>query len=231
MKAPLDGAGPVILPNVWLGVSVENQKWADIRIPALLDTPAAVRWVSMEPLLGPVDLMGSGTRPKYWLTGEPTWGPAEPTGPGGIPMSDLIIKPGLDWVVLGGESGAGARAMHPDWARSIRDQCAVAGVPFLFKQWGMWGPAPWKVDRIEGETDAAYKARAEATGATHVHTQNPVGEDRYHLYEPDYKPWSAARRPMSSTSPYAPVRRWGKTKAGRELDGQVWDQYPQAVAA
>jgi protein gp37 len=101
---------PWPLPNVWLGVSVEDQRWADIRIPALLDTPAAVRFVSAEPLLGPVRL-----RP--WV-------------------SPFTTDVSVDWVIVGGESGPGARPMHPDWARSIRDQCGALGVPFLFKQWG-----------------------------------------------------------------------------------------------
>jgi protein gp37 len=99
------------LPNVWLGVSVEDQQWADIRIPALLDTPAAVRWISAEPLLGPVSLY---TR-----------------------HDDHPVHGGrLDWVVVGGESGPSARPMSAEWARSLRDECARAGIPFLFKQWG-----------------------------------------------------------------------------------------------
>lgn len=118
------------LPNVWLGVSTESQKWADIRIPQLLDTPAAVRFVSAEPLLGPVALH------PYWMVGAPYWGEPEPTGPNGIPMRPLMKTRGLDWVIVGGESGPGARPMHPDWARSLRDQCVLAKVPFLFKQWG-----------------------------------------------------------------------------------------------
>ena len=104
------------LPNVWLGVTVEDQERADLRIPILLDTPAAVRWLSCEPLLGPVNL-----------------GRAVGTYYGGDPRED---ESGIDWVVAGGESGPGARPMHPDWARSLRDQCRDAGVPFLFKQWG-----------------------------------------------------------------------------------------------
>ena len=106
------------LPNVWLGVSVENQKWADIRIPALMDTPAAVRFLSCEPLLGPVDLAKVAPTKPYW--------------------HDLI-----DWVIVGGESGPGARPMHPDWARSLRDQCQDTGVAYLFKQWGAWAPNGW----------------------------------------------------------------------------------------
>ena len=107
------GDAPWPLPNVWIGVSVEDQATADKRIPLLLDTPAAVRWISAEPLLAPIDLAEHG------LHG----------GPGQ-----------LDWVVVGGESGPKARPMHPEWARGLRDQCSAAGVPFLFKQWGEWQP-------------------------------------------------------------------------------------------
>lgn len=101
------------LRNVWLGTSVESQQWANIRIPALLGTPAAVRWLSCEPLLGPVNL-----------------GVAVPVG------AFDTREPMVRWVVVGGESGRGARPMHPDWARSLRDQCAFAEIPFLFKQTG-----------------------------------------------------------------------------------------------
>ena len=104
------------LPNVWLGVSAEDQQRADLRIPALLETPAAVRWVSAEPLLGAINF-----RPWFWSADR-----------------DEVL-PGLDWLVVGGESGPGARPMHPQWARGIRDQCEEAGVPFLFKQWGEYG--------------------------------------------------------------------------------------------
>lgn len=111
--APINQIEP--LPNVWLGVSVEDQRRADERIPDLLATPAAVRWLSCEPLLGWVDLVQFEPDWGYWLDN-------------------------LDWVVAGGESGPGARPMHPDWARDLRDQCAAAGVPFFFKQWGDWAP-------------------------------------------------------------------------------------------
>lgn len=140
MKDPLDRTGPVVLPNVWLGVSVENQQWANTRIPALLDTPAAVRFLSCEPLLGPVDLLGKPDQgcdemgpaithtPYSWQTSD---GPTE---------YDCEHNAGIDWVVVGGESGHGARPMHPDWARSLRDQCVEMQIPFLFKQWGNWAP-------------------------------------------------------------------------------------------
>ncbi|MPZ86311.1 MAG: DUF5131 family protein, partial [Actinophytocola sp.] len=125
-------AGP--LPNVWLGVSVESQQWANIRIPALWDTPAAVRFVSCEPLLGPVDL-------STWLGTERGCPGADlPAGGRGHDFDCAAPCP-VDWVVVGGESGHGARPMHPDWARHLRDQSVVARVPFLFKQWGAWAPS------------------------------------------------------------------------------------------
>jgi protein gp37 len=113
------------LPNVWLGVSVEDQKWADIRIPALLDTPAAVRFLSCEPLLGPVDLEQSL---------------ASREASRALPDMPLA-RYWIDWVIVGGESGPGARPMDPAWARSLRDQCQAGGVPFHFKQWGAFTPA------------------------------------------------------------------------------------------
>ena len=103
-------------PNIWLGVSVENQEAADERIPILLQTPAVIRWISAEPLLGPINLKGTLANHEW----------------------DNGIPGGLNWVVVGGESGPGSRPMHPDWARGLRDQCAEADVPFLFKQWGDW---------------------------------------------------------------------------------------------
>lgn len=106
------GLFEVPLPNVWLGVSVENKATADERIPLLLQIPAAVRFLSCEPLLGPIDLSA-------YLS---------PAGGG----------KGVDWVITGGESGP--RPMHPNWVRNLRDQCASANVPFFFKQWGGWLP-------------------------------------------------------------------------------------------
>lgn len=114
------------LKNVWLGVSCENQAMADQRIPHLLKTPAAVRFVSYEPALGPIDFR------KEWI---------------GMAASGFGIADDgvfrtkfdhLDWIITGGESGPGARPMHPDWARSVRDQCKAAGVAFFFKQHGEW---------------------------------------------------------------------------------------------
>jgi protein gp37 len=129
------------LRHVWLGVSVEDQKWADIRIPALLDTPATVRWLSCEPLIGPVDLTripaGKAQQPDmvYDALGQRY----------GVPGAwQARSSARVDWVVAGGESGPTARPMHPAWARSLRDQCVDAGVPYFFKQWGEWAPNGWR---------------------------------------------------------------------------------------
>ncbi len=112
------------LPNVWLGVSVEDQTAADLRIPLLLQCSAAVRWLSCEPLLGPVDLDRVLWPNKNGHRGE---------------HSGELGQ--IDWVVAGGESGPGARPMQPVWARTLRDACVQAGVPYYFKQWGEWAPA------------------------------------------------------------------------------------------
>ena len=137
------------LPNVWLGTSVESQKWADVRIPQLLATPAAVRFLSCEPLLGPVNLSAYLPPVAVFCLGraaarhlarvndrpEPTW---------------------PDWVIVGGESGPHARPMHPDWARSLRKQCVAAGVAFHFKQWGEWAPAGRCFDDRAPERDEHF---------------------------------------------------------------------------
>jgi protein gp37 len=98
--------------NVWLGTTVENQRWAEKRVPQLLEHPAAVHFLSCEPLLGPVNL-------RAWM-----------------PRRER--ERAIGWVIAGGESGHKARPMNPDWARALRDQCRMAGVPFHFKQWGAW---------------------------------------------------------------------------------------------
>jgi protein gp37 len=117
------------LPNVWLGVSAEDQRRADERVPDLLATPAAVRWVSAEPLLGPINFTNIRPRDRY-----------EFNALGGYDFDQGTCCERLDWIVVGGESGPGARPMHPDWARQIRDVCAAAGTAFHFKQHGSWAP-------------------------------------------------------------------------------------------
>jgi len=105
--------------NIWIGVSVEDQETADERIPALLQIPAALRFISAEPLLGEIDLSKG-----YHITAK-------------HPPTSYICQ--IDWVITGGESGHKARPTHPDWFRSLRDQCKAAGIPFWFKQWGNYG--------------------------------------------------------------------------------------------
>ena len=192
------------LPNVHLGVSVENQHWADIRIPALLGTPAAVRWISAEPLLGPLDLHAC------WLHGKPGWGPeypepTSPTSPTGITVADLAAGPRLDWVVTGGESGHGARPMHPAWARSLRDQCVTAGVAFSFKQWGGWAP-------VEDADD--WRARRETD---------------WHVRQDGYR-WPLTEPHGAEDGTDVLMRRVDKKTAGRLLDGRTWDEYPAVNA-
>ena len=134
------------LPNVWLCVSVEDQQRAEERIPDLLLTPAAVRGVSVEPLLAPVDLTSIRI-------------------PTGFPYATHdchldALGSGLSWVITGFESGPGARPGHPQWARDLRDQCHAAGVPYFFKQWGEWAPAEQVTDStlLPGEHYAAVHA-------------------------------------------------------------------------
>ncbi len=342
----------VVLDCVWLGVSVEDQRWADIRVPALLDTPAAVRFLSCEPLLGPVDLsrylaVGSvqlgknlagqialddeqavertehclhvadagdlpgadrlpavpdravavpadastphGHRePVDQLDGsavdrhhgrvlpvrpaapldvslsiekpcdiaksgrigghvdasraEPlassTYGASGDHAPsnglagdiealgdlsdgepghvgadevsGGHPSVSHNLKhtrtPGIYWIICGGESGPNARPMHPTWARSLRDQCQAAGVPFHFKQWGEWAPSNVYPNR--GHLTDAHCVMHPA-GMTAMTKSNP-----FNPFERGHPNWGQ------------PMRRVGKARAGRELDGRVWDEYP-----
>ncbi len=204
------------LPNVWLGVSVENQQYADKRIPLLLQTPAAVRWLSIEPLLGQVDLakwialrcshcgqlagVGGGR-----LGGE-GWRFAPGSFPEHLHRDDhdypAITPPdSINWVVVGGESGTNARPMHPYWARTIRDQCVAADVPFFFKQFGEWAP------RTFGEV---------------IELPPPDGSSRLGCFKSDGK-FAVG----SSGSELQNMARVGKKAAGgRMLDGRTWDEMP-----
>jgi protein gp37 len=126
------------LSNVWLLTSVEDQAAADRRIPELLKCRdlCPVLGLSMEPLLGPVDLE------------KPMPGPDLEQFGGGKICQPWYIQSGINWIIAGGESGPGARPMHPDWVRSIRDQCESAGVPFFLKQWGEWVPTPYVDSKV-----------------------------------------------------------------------------------
>jgi protein gp37 len=191
---------PWPLPNVWLGVSTERQKEADERIPDLLATPAAVRFISAEPLLGPIDLTDIP-----WPKGRPTFPETDDVSESRSALR-LIEGTKLDWVIVGGESGPGARPMHPDWARSLRDQSAAAGVPFFFKQWGAW----------KNGSDFAQDAMA------------VLSDGR--VISPTQTAMSAADReqPVMAQNPTM-MRRVGKAAAGRELDGVTHDGMPEAM--
>lgn len=184
------------LPNVWLGVSAENQATADERIPILLITPAAKRFVSAEPLLGPINLNriheifngGLGQKWESCLSGKCF----DPWSDGDSNCNRL------DWVIVGGESGPNARPMHPEWVRSLRDQCLAAKVPFFFKQWGEWHPCEIIEPRVCCPMDG-------------------------------HKPFDCWKAPIFDTNIETGWnwRRIGKTRAGRTLDGCVWDEIPE----
>lgn len=172
-----DHTPPYPLPNVWVGVSVEDQKRADLRIPALLQTPAAVRFLSCEPLLGRVDLISAANKTRDWQPG------------------------GLGWVIAGGESGPGARPMHPEWVRFLREQCGASDVPFFFKQWGDWAP-------LDDQDDPGARTQ----------TDHDVRADGYH--------WPISQPHGVEDGSEVIVRRFGKAGSGRKLDGRTWDEYP-----
>lgn len=186
------------LPNVWLGTSVEDQRRADERILHLLRCPAAVRFLSCEPLLGPVEIRGPiescrdcdpciGGHPEQCAVG--SW------------RSDVMQPDGIRWVIAGGESGPGARPAHPDWFRSLRDQCQAAVVPFFFKQWGVYRPVE------PGEP---------SYGPGCVCVEENGDRDEWHDGTVCYA--------YESTG--AVMRRTGKKSAGAVLDGHEWRQMP-----
>jgi protein gp37 len=192
------------LPNVWLGVSVEDQHWADIRIPALLDTPAAIRWISAEPLLGPVDLGALGLCNHPWNYTE--YGTHCSCGGNIVGPNDRCSR-SLDWIVVGGESGKDARPMHPQWVCDLRGQCEDAGVPFLFKQWGEWAPGASGSDILDRPSRVAMVN----TSGQRV----PILDSTLSQVAPEW----------------ALMSRLGKKAAGRRLDGRTHDAYPTAAGA
>lgn len=183
-------------PNVWLGITVVNQSEADRDIPKLLALPARVRFLSMEPLLGPVDL-------RFHIFSEPTGNFRTHAGKRQMELR----KPadgGLHWVIVGGESGPNARPMHPGWVQSLRDQCLSSGIAFLFKQWGEWR-AP-----LDGEEYDTTMGRAQRVPAFIVAPSGTV-----HCFENE-----------QTSQGGCAMLRVGKKKAGRELDGLLHDGYP-----
>jgi protein gp37 len=192
---------PWPLPNVWLGVTAENQETADERIPILLQIPAAVRFVSIEPMLGPID-----------LTMIPVPGSKDP-----VAMNVLnrrsVFAPHIHWVICGGESGPNARPMHPDWVRNLRDQCQEAGASFFFKQWGEF---------IVPE-DGTQTCRV--CGCTNNNACIDDFGDGCYWVEPDLCSECVAK-PVPEGD--RPVKYWrvGKKAAGRILDGREHNDLP-----
>ena len=201
------GALEMPLPNVWIGTSVEDQATADHRIPHLLNTPAAVRFLSVEPLLGKIVLHDDWLPPMF-----PVSDPLLPRSEwGSTPIHGLY--PHIDWIICGGESGLNARPMHPDWARSLRDQCKTVNVPFFFKQWGAW--LPW-----EG-ADAPFWL-----------SQNGGYQDGHSLFPCDMESdpdWDDGLSFVSDDEAHVVFQKVGKKVAGRLLDGQEHDAFPEAL--
>lgn len=208
------------LPNVWLGVSVEDQTRAEERLPDLLQTPAAIHFASAEPLLGPLDLTRVMTNAEPWaervnaLTGR-TYGAFGEPGP--------RMSLGLDWVIVGGESGPGSRPMHPDWDRSLLRQCLDTRTAFLMKQWGDWAPVSEMTDE---QVDRCYAPapehdpearRRRLVDACVLHADGSRFDGKA-MYE--FGAFAANSRAMT-------MMRVGKRAAGRTLDRVIWDQYPE----
>lgn len=197
------------LPNVWLGVSVEDQATADERIHHLLCCPAAVRFVSYEPALGPVDFRRiRQERPSVHglvpIAGGDTFDVLR-----GERVNDIGIgydAPRLDWIIAGGESGPKARPAHPDWFRSVRDQCQAAGVPFFFKQWGEWAHAKvFDAPMAGGRGFEDPRGGRCSTELCYLHS------NRYRLLDEDLA-----------------AVRVGKKAAGHLLDGREWNEFPES---
>jgi len=144
------------LPNVWLGVTAENQRCADERITILLQIPAAIHFVSIEPMLGAVIL--DDVRPNRGTPKECSIDALRTQRH--LFVEDDWSRNKLDWVICGGETGPGARPMHPDWARALQDQCQMAGVPFFFKHWGEWKAISGKNPQGVIEFQRASKGKA-----------------------------------------------------------------------
>ncbi|RWO37270.1 MAG: phage Gp37/Gp68 family protein [Mesorhizobium sp.] len=196
------------LPNVWLGVSAERQQEADERIPELRATPAAVRFVSAEPLLGPIDfqtIIGEsgpyGRLVPFNALRKTRWTDGDPTN-------------AIDWIIVGGESGPDARPMHPAWARSIRDQCAAARVPFFFKQWGEWAP---QIGAVDGWT---LDDNPEISRFEHREWEDGRWSEPFW---PMWCDWQDGNYDAEQC-----VSRIGKKRAGRMLDGVEHNAMPEA---
>jgi len=203
------------LKNVWLGVSIEDQKTANERIPLLLETPAALRFVSAEPLLGPVDLFNGDPDPRLGVVAGPGlslnqyW---KHTGEGPFP--------GVNWVIVGGESGHNARPMNPEWVKSLRDQCEASNEAyFFFKQWGKWGTVFENMTtkkpifrKFKNKQQWINKANCWMAGGWAVDMTGKILKNG--------KDFDTAKYPI------AIMHNIGKKKAGSLLDGKEYKEFP-----
>ncbi|MBM9510037.1 DUF5131 family protein [Actinacidiphila acididurans] len=201
------------LPNLWLGVSVENQQWADIRIPELLRTPAAVKFLSCEPLLGPVDLTRIPFRGDVQYVVDALRGRYGLREPKELFCFGMASLTPISWVICGGESGRKARPMHPDWARSLRDQCAKARVPYFFKQHGEWEP----LGPLYGELEETDDGHLEAIGLEVVEGKRVIQLESDGYIAEGHQPADPRTWLMA---------RVGKGRAGRLLDGTEHSAFP-----
>jgi protein gp37 len=209
------------LPNVWHGVSVENQLTADERIPWLLDTPSVVRFLSCEPLLGPIDL----TKISCASVDPDSRGITLCALTGGRKSSTPWH---INWVICGGESGPDARPMHPDWARDLRDQCTDAFVPFFFKQWGEWGAGSYLMTtgepsfrQFDSFNQWVNKASTWVNGGLCLDKTGRVLKSGADFM----------RASDEGAFPVVILHKTGRERAGRRLDGSEWNEVPTPLEA
>jgi protein gp37 len=168
------------MPNIWHGVTVCTQAEADERIPELLKVPGK-KWISIEPMLGPIDLKPQWLREAHTLNQQ------------------------ISLCVVGGESGKNARPLHPDWARSVRNQCQAAGVPFYFKQHGEWAWVGGQKKRPNTQMRICRGGEVEPT----IYTEKTLPKRSFLMFGTE-----------------CVVSRVGLKAAGRTLDGRIWDELP-----
>lgn len=198
--------------NVWVGTTAESQAEADRRLPALMQVPAPVRFVSVEPMVGAVDLRQYLADPD--ATGE---GWAYQCQDHGMPeCRQTPACAGLQWVICGGETGPGAEPMHPQWARQLRDQVDAAGVPFMFKQWGDWAPATEVRQHVQLGRLAASTHNTHQGGGTPRQLLDTAGHTHSRNDLPGF----------TLPDGWVEMAKVGKKTAGRVLDGRTWDGCP-----
>lgn len=219
--------------NAWLGVTAENQEQADKRIPLLLKMPAPVRFLSCEPLLGPIDL-ARWLKP-YADAIDIVGGINHGVNFNWVNLDTSALPPKPDWVIAGGESGRNARPMHPDWVRGLRDQCQAAGVAFFFKQWGEWHPeasSNWCMEKGKyryGAVDGLTILR-DGRVAVRNSKDDPAGrgiivnQTAYDAVTRELR----RERDACETIGYQWMQKIGRKKAGSLLDGRDWVEFPTA---